>query len=78
MASAPSCSSTSSSTIPTGTTARYDLSTWKTDTATTASFLNATNPNLDAFKAKGHKLLMWHGWSDAGLSPLGTIKYYER
>ena len=39
--------------------------------------INATNPNLDAFKAKGHKLVLWHGWSDAGLSPLGTIKYYE-
>ena len=72
-----SCSSTSSSTIPTGTTRRYDLSTWKKDTAQTASFLNATNPNLDAFKAKGHKLLLWHGWSDAGLTPLGTIKYYD-
>ena len=49
----------------------YDLSTWKKDTAKTASWLNATNPNLDAFKAGGHKLLLWHGWSDAGLSPLG-------
>jgi hypothetical protein len=55
----------------------YDLSTWKKDTATTASWLNATSPNLDAFKARGHKLLLWHGWSDAGLSPLGTIKYYD-
>ena len=55
----------------------YDLSTWKKDTALTASWLNATSPDLDAFKAKGHKLLLWHGWSDAGLSPLGTIKYYD-
>jgi feruloyl esterase len=57
---------------------KYDLSTWRKDTARTASFLNATNPDLDAFKAKGHKLLLWHGWSDAGLSPLGTIAYYEQ
>jgi feruloyl esterase len=56
----------------------YDLSTWKKDTAAAAAWLNATNPNLDAFKAKGHKLLLWHGWSDAGLSPLGTVAYYER
>lgn len=55
----------------------YDLSTWRKDTAKTASWLNATSPNLDAFKAKGHKLLLWHGWADAGLSPLGTIKYYD-
>ena len=57
---------------------KYDLSTWRKDTARTASFLNATNPDLDAFKAKGHKLLLWHGWSDAGLSPLGTIAYYDQ
>jgi pimeloyl-ACP methyl ester carboxylesterase len=55
----------------------YDLSTWRKDTAKTASYLNATSPDLDKFKARGHKLLLWHGWSDAGLSPLGTIKYYD-
>jgi feruloyl esterase len=56
---------------------RYDLATWKKDTELTASFLNATDPNLDAFKGKGHKLIMSHGWADAGLSPLATIKYYD-
>jgi hypothetical protein len=56
---------------------KYDLSTWKVDTKRTASFLNATSPDLDAFKSKGHKLLLWHGWADAGLSALGTIKYYD-
>ncbi len=55
----------------------YDLSTWKKDSERVAAILNATNPDLDKFKAKGHKLVIWHGWSDAGLSPLGTIKYYE-
>ena len=47
------------------------------NTKRTASFLNATSPDLDAFKAKGHKLLLWHGWADAGLSPLGTVRYYD-
>jgi len=56
---------------------KYDLSTWKADTKRTASYLNATNPDLSAFKSKGHKLLLWHGWADAGLSPLATIKYYD-
>ena len=56
----------------------YDLSTWKKDTELTASFLNATDPNLDAFKSKGRKLIMSHGWADSGLSALGTIKYYEQ
>ena len=56
----------------------YDLATWKKDTELTASFLNATDPNLDAFKAKVRRLIMWHGWADSGLSALGTIKYYEQ
>jgi len=57
---------------------RYDLSTWKKDTELASSFLNATDPNLDAFKAKGHKLIMSHGWADSGLSALATTKYYEQ
>ena len=56
---------------------KYDLSTWKTDTQRTAAFLNATSTDLSAFKRKGHKLLLWHGWADAGLSPLATIDYYD-
>lgn len=57
---------------------RYDLATWKKDTALTGTVLNATDPNLDGFKSKGRKLIMWHGWADAGLSALATVKYYEQ
>jgi len=57
---------------------RYEFSNWRKDTARAATFLNATNPNLDAFKAKGHKLLMWHGWSDPALTALGSIKYHDQ
>jgi hypothetical protein len=56
----------------------YDFSTWKKDTALAASFLNATNPDLEAFKSKGHKLILWHGWADAALTPLGSIRYYDQ
>ena len=56
---------------------KYDLSTWRTDTKRAGAIINATNPDLSVFKGKGHKLLLWHGWSDAGLSPLATIKYYD-
>jgi hypothetical protein len=48
------------------------------DARLVGTFLNATNPDLDAFKAKGHKLVMWHGWSDPALSALASIDYYER
>ncbi len=57
---------------------KYDFANFKKDTALTASYLNATSPDLGAFKSKGHKLILWHGWADAGLSPLGTIQYYDR
>jgi pimeloyl-ACP methyl ester carboxylesterase len=57
---------------------KYDFATFKKDTALTASYLNSNDPNLDAFKSKGHKVMMWHGWADAGLSPLGTTQYYEQ
>ena len=40
--------------------------------------MNATNPDLAAFKAGGRKLLLWHGWSDPALSALATIGYYQQ
>ena len=38
---------------------------------------DATDPNLDAFRRRGGKLLMWHSWADAGPSPLKSIAYYD-
>lgn len=37
----------------------------------------ATNPDLARFAAAGHKLILWHGWSDPHISPLNTIAYHE-
>jgi len=36
------------------------------------------NPDLDAFRKHGGKLILWHGWSDPGIMPEGTIDYYEK
>lgn len=38
--------------------------------------LNATNPDLRAFKARGGKLLIYHGWNDNQISPRNSIDYY--
>lgn len=57
---------------------RYNLSSWRKDTRLTATFMDATSPNLDAFKSKGHKLVVWHGWSDPALTALASIRYYEQ
>jgi feruloyl esterase len=35
------------------------------------------NPDLSAFKAKGGKLILYHGWADAAITPYSTIQYYD-
>src|SRR5262249_23103891 len=42
-----------------------------------APILNATDPNLKAFSARGGKLILYHGWNDAALPPVNTINYSE-
>ena len=39
--------------------------------------LNAIAPDLKAFKARGGKLLMYHGWNDTAISPFNSINYYS-
>ncbi len=56
---------------------KYDFSNYEKDTELGASYLNATNPNLDAFKARHGKLIIWHGWADPALPAQGTIDYYK-
>ena len=38
---------------------------------------NAINPDLRAFKARGGKLLLYHGWNDGLISAGNTIDYYN-
>ena len=42
-----------------------------------APIINATDSNLSAFRARGGKLILYHGWSDAALPPVNTINYYK-
>src|SRR6185436_8144915 len=42
-----------------------------------ASIINAIDPDLKAFKKRGGKLILYHGWNDAALPPVNTINYFE-
>lgn len=33
-------------------------------------------PDLSAFERRGGKLIVYHGWADAGVSPMGLLDYY--
>ncbi|HLH56008.1 MAG TPA: tannase/feruloyl esterase family alpha/beta hydrolase [Verrucomicrobiae bacterium] len=56
----------------------YDFSTFDKDSRLAASFLNATDPNLDGFKAHKGKLILWHGWADPALPAQATADYYHQ
>jgi feruloyl esterase len=39
--------------------------------------IEASDPDLSRFKARGGKLLLYHGWADPGPAPENTINYVE-
>lgn len=39
--------------------------------------LDANNPDLSAFLARGGKLIQYHGWNDGAPSPHHAVEYYE-
>lgn len=57
--------------------AAYGFEQFDDDVATLAATLNATDPDLSAFRDRGGKLLIYQGWSDSAITALGTIGYYE-
>ncbi|HLY18709.1 MAG TPA: tannase/feruloyl esterase family alpha/beta hydrolase [Bryobacteraceae bacterium] len=63
--------------------AAWDFHTFDTDRDTKAAEdkqtrnLNATDPDLGRFRARGGKLILYHGWSDAAIAAQATINYYD-
>ena len=61
----------------------YDLKSFNFDSdpvrlKTIGAILDAKNPDLSRFKARGGKIIMYFGWSDAALNPLMGVDYYEK
>jgi len=42
-----------------------------------AKLLNAVDPDLKAFKNRGGKLIMYHGWNDQLIQPYNSIDYFS-
>jgi len=62
---------------PDWTYVNFDFGAYAQDSAAAAETLNATNPDLSAFRARGGKMLLYSGWSDTAQSGLAMIGYYE-
>lgn len=58
--------------------AKFDFGKDMAKYADARTLLNATDPDLSAFHARGGKLLMYHGWADTALPPMMSIDYYEK
>lgn len=43
-----------------------------------APVLDATDPDLRAFRDRGGKLIQYHGWGDAAIPAPGSIEYYQQ
>lgn len=43
-----------------------------------AYLMDATDPDLSRFQARGGKIVMYFGWADPALAPLMGIDYYEK
>jgi Tannase and feruloyl esterase len=43
-----------------------------------SAVIGTDNPDLSAFRARGGRIVMWHGWSDPLIYPRGSIDYVTR
>jgi hypothetical protein len=55
----------------------YNYDTLRIDSERVAETLNATNPDLSAFRKRGGKLIIYSGWSDAAAPAGAVIGYYQ-
>lgn len=51
---------------------------WDQSVEEFSAVIATDNPDLNAFRDHGGKIVLWHGWSDQLIYPEGTIDYYQR
>ena len=59
-------------------TLRFDPKAYRGRLVALSNLLDASNPDISAFKARGGKMLLMHGTVDSAVSPYNTIDYYNR
>jgi feruloyl esterase len=59
-------------------TMSFDPARWQTRIAEVAAIMDVTDVSLDAFRAKGGKILMTHGTADDFITPYNSVAYYDR
>lgn len=57
--------------------ATYDFRNLIRDIRYASHYLDATSTDYSAFKARGGKLLIWHGWADPAVSALDMLHHYR-
>jgi feruloyl esterase len=55
----------------------FDFETHPDMMGTASATYNADNPDLSAFREAGGKMIVWHGWADAIVTPYKTVEWYE-
>ncbi len=55
----------------------YNFDNWKADTKASSELLDATNTDLTHFNVAGGKIIYWSGWTDAAITALGLVDYFE-
>jgi hypothetical protein len=55
----------------------YNFDTDPPRMAISSVIFDMTDPYLGPFKARGGKMIHYHGWADTALTPLMSINYYE-
>ena len=56
----------------------FDFETDPERLATMAAVYNSDAPDLGAFRDAGGKMIVWHGWADAVVTPYKTVDWYGK